>query len=111
MTKVHASSPRLARRHLALAVAAATGLGLASSAMAQDAISDGEVRIGYLADMSGTYRDLAGPGGLEALKMAVEDFGGEVAGAPIEVFSADDRNSADVGANTCLLYTSPSPRD
>ncbi len=100
MTKVHASSPRLVRRSLALAVAAATGLGLASSAMAQDAISDGEVRIGYLADMSGTYRDLAGPGGLEALKMAVEDFGGEVAGAPIEVFSADDRNSADVGANT-----------
>ncbi len=50
--------------------------------------------------MSGTYRDLAGPGGLEALNMAVEDFGGEVNGVPIEVLSADDRNSADVGANT-----------
>nr|WP_299243743.1 ABC transporter substrate-binding protein [uncultured Halomonas sp.] len=63
-------------------------------------ISGDAVKIGYLADMSGTYRDLAGPGGLEALNMAVEDFGGEVNGVPIEVLSADDRNSADVGANT-----------
>ncbi|MBB3191263.1 ABC transporter substrate-binding protein [Halomonas cerina] len=71
---------------------------MASGAQAQ--MSNDAVRIGYLADMSGTYRDLAGPGGLEALEMAVEDFGGEVNGVPIEVFSADDRNSADVGANT-----------
>ncbi|PMR72129.1 ABC transporter substrate-binding protein [Billgrantia endophytica] len=63
-------------------------------------ISDNEIRIGYLADMSGPYRDLAGPGGLEALRMAVEDHGGAIHGASIEVFSADDRNSADVGANT-----------
>ncbi|MCH4564139.1 ABC transporter substrate-binding protein [Halomonas sp. EGI 63088] len=82
----------------------ASGIAFAATAMmatgAQAEISDNEVRIGYLADMSGTYRDLAGPGGLEALEMAVEDFGGSVNGAPIEVFSADDRNSADVGANT-----------
>lgn len=79
-----------------IAVAAATLM--ASSAQAD--MSDNEVRIGYLADMSGGYRDLAGPGGLEALKMAVEDFGGNVNGTPIEIFSADDRNSADVGAST-----------
>ncbi|QOR37898.1 ABC transporter substrate-binding protein [Billgrantia diversa] len=81
----------------------ASSIAIAASMMAATAqaeISDGEVRIGYLADMSGTYRDLAGPGGLEALNMAIEDFGGSVDGAPIEVFSADDRNSADVGANT-----------
>ncbi|MFP4138466.1 MAG: ABC transporter substrate-binding protein [Halomonas sp.] len=82
----------------------ATSIALASATLfaggAQAEISNDEVRIGYLADMSGTYRDLAGPGGLEALEMAIEDFGGEVNGAPIEVKSADDRNSADVGANT-----------
>ncbi|MCB8890066.1 ABC transporter substrate-binding protein [Halomonas malpeensis] len=72
----------------------------AATTSAQAEISDGEVRIGYLADMSGTYRDLAGPGGLTALEMAVADFGGSVNGAPIVLFSADDRNSADVGANT-----------
>jgi len=104
VTSQHSTRSRvLTRTHLAAAVGAcmlASSALVAAPALAQEGISDGEVRIGYLADMSGTYRDLAGPGGLEALKMAVEDFGGEVAGAPIEVFSADDRNSADVGANT-----------
>ena len=78
-------------------------LGLAVTLAAgavQAEISDDAIRIGYLADMSGPYRDLAGPSGLEALRMAVEDHGGSIHGAPIEVFSADDRNSADVGANT-----------
>ncbi|ATJ81764.1 ABC transporter substrate-binding protein [Halomonas beimenensis] len=86
------------KRTLAGAIAVATTALAGGTAQAQ--MSDDAVRIGYLADMSGTYRDLAGPGGLEALNMAVEDFGGEVNGVPIEVFSADDRNSADVGANT-----------
>lgn len=67
---------------------------------AQAQISNDEIRIGYLADMSGTYRDLSGPGGLEALNMAVEDFGGQVNGKKIVVFSADDLNKPDVGANT-----------
>jgi branched-chain amino acid transport system substrate-binding protein len=71
---------------------------IASAAQAQ--ISDDEIRIGYLADMSGTYRDLSGPGGLEALKMAVEDFGGQVDGKKIVIFSADDLNKPDVGAST-----------
>ena len=86
------------KKTLVSSIAIAATTVMAASAQAE--ISDGEVRIGYLADMSGTYRDLAGPGGLEALRMAVEDFGGSVNGAAIEIFSADDRNSADVGANT-----------
>ncbi|AMD01231.1 ABC transporter substrate-binding protein [Halomonas chromatireducens] len=87
------------KKTLASSIAIAAAAALAATT-AQAEISDGEVRIGYLADMSGTYRDLAGPGGLEALRMAIEDFGGSVNGAPIQVYSADDRNSADVGANT-----------
>lgn len=83
------------RKAIGLIVAA----GLLSST-AQAAISDDEIRIGYLADMSGTYRDLSGPGGLEALKMAVEDFGGQVNGKKIVLFNADDLNKPDVGANT-----------
>lgn len=86
------------KKRIASSIALAATAVLATAAQAQ--ISDNEVRIGYLADMSGTYRDLAGPGGLEALNMAVEDFGGSVNGASIVVMSADDRNSADVGANT-----------
>lgn len=83
------------RKTISLILAA----GLLSST-AQAAISDNEVRIGYLADMSGTYRDLSGPGGLEALKMAVEDFGGQVNGKKIVIYNADDLNKPDVGANT-----------
>lgn len=67
---------------------------------AQAAISDNTVKIGYLADMSGTYRDLAGPNGLKALQMAVKDFGGTVNGAKIEVVSADDRNNPDASSST-----------
>ncbi|MEO9523766.1 ABC transporter substrate-binding protein [Marinobacter alexandrii] len=67
---------------------------------AQAAISNDTVKIAYLADMSGTYRDLAGPNGLKAMEMAIADFGGEVNGAKIEVVSADDRNSADVASST-----------
>ena len=87
------------KKTLAYCVAAAAASSL-MAANAQAQMSDDEVRIGYLADMSGTYRDLAGPGGLTAMEMAVEDFGGSVNGAPIVISSADDRNSADVGANT-----------
>src|SRR3990167_674632 len=62
---------------------------IASAAQAQ--FSDDEIRIGYLADMSGTYRDLSGPGGLEALKMAGEDFGGQVDGKKIVIFRSEER--------------------
>ncbi len=67
---------------------------------AQAAISGDTVKLGYLADMSGTYRDLAGPNGLTAMEMAVADFGGKVNNARIEVVSADDRNSPDVASST-----------
>lgn len=75
-------------------------LAMIAAGSANAEISDKEIRIGYLADMSGAYRDLGGPGGLEALNMAIEDFGGQINGAKIVVVSADDRNSPDVGANT-----------
>ena len=84
---------------LAKAISGIVAAGLLSTT-AQAAISDNEIRIGYLADMSGTYRDLSGPGGLEAVKMAIEDFGGQVDGKKIVIFNADDLNKPDVGANT-----------
>ncbi|AFP31526.1 MULTISPECIES: ABC transporter substrate-binding protein [Marinobacter] len=80
-----------------LTTAIATTL-MAGAAQAQ--ISDDMVKIGYLADMSGTYRDIAGPNGLIALEMAVADFGGQVNGKKIEIVSADDRNSPDVASST-----------
>jgi branched-chain amino acid transport system substrate-binding protein len=60
-------------------------------------ISNGTVKIGVLTDMSGPYADNVGAGSVLAAKMAVEDYGGKVAGMPIEVISADHQNKADIG--------------
>lgn len=62
-------------------------------------LSDNVIKIGVLNDQSGTYSDLSGKGSVEAVKMAVEDFGGKVLGKPIEVVSADHQNKPDIGAN------------
>jgi branched-chain amino acid transport system substrate-binding protein len=66
---------------------------------AQAEISGNAVKIGVMNDQSGLYADLAGQGSVEAARMAVEDFGGSVAGAAIEVLSADHQNKPDVGSN------------
>ncbi len=79
------------------AVALSTLLAL-SIAPAKAQISDDVVRIGVLGDMSGIYNDLSGKGAVEAVRMAVEDFGGTVLGKKIEVIFADHLNKADVGA-------------
>jgi branched-chain amino acid transport system substrate-binding protein len=70
---------------------------MSGAAMAQ--ISGDAVKIGVMNDQSGLYADLAGQGSVEAARMAVEDFGGSVNGAPIEVLSADHQNKPDVGSN------------
>ena len=70
-----------------------------ASARAQDAkISDDVVRIGLIEDMSGVYADITGMGAVTAAQMAVEEFGGEVLGMPIEVVFADHQNKSDIGA-------------
>ena len=62
-------------------------------------ISGDVVKIGVMNDQSGLYADLAGQGSVEAARMAVEDFGGSVNGAAIEVLSADHQNKPDIGSN------------
>lgn len=57
------------------------------------------VKIGVMNDQSSVYADLSGLGGIEAARMAIEDFGGKVLGHPIEIISADHQNKPDVAAN------------
>ena len=57
----------------------------------------GKVVIGLIEDMSGLYADINGPGGVEAIKMAIADFGGSVLGQPIELLTADHQNKPDLG--------------
>ncbi|PZO66719.1 MAG: ABC transporter permease [Paracoccus denitrificans] len=62
-------------------------------------VTDGKVKIGILNDQSGVYADFGGKYSYEAAKMAAEDFGGTVLGAPIEVVTADHQNKADIASN------------
>lgn len=83
----------------AASVVAAASVGVAQAQTAQQGkLSNDVLRIGVLTDISGVYADISGKGAVEAVKMAVEDFGGKMFGKPIEVVFADHQNKADVGA-------------
>src|SRR6202008_1061426 len=56
------------------------------------------VKIGVLNDQSGVYADYGGRYSVEAAKMAIEDFGGEVLGQKVELVSADHHNKPDLAA-------------
>src|SRR5258708_11158973 len=71
----------------------AGGVFLAAPASAQG------VKIGVLNDQSGVYADYGGKYSLEAARMAVEDFGGEVLGQKIEIVTADHQNKPDLAAS------------
>ncbi|MBZ0333454.1 ABC transporter substrate-binding protein [Marinobacter sp. AL4B] len=77
--------------------AAATAL-IAAAGMAHGNLSDDKVKIGVLTDMGGVYSDITGQGSVEAVQMAVDDFGGEVLGKPIEVIGADTQLKPDIGS-------------
>jgi branched-chain amino acid transport system substrate-binding protein len=55
-----------------------------------------QVKIGILNDQSGVYADTGGKYSLEAARMAVEDFGGEVLGQKIEIVTADHQDKPDL---------------
>jgi branched-chain amino acid transport system substrate-binding protein len=57
------------------------------------------VKIGVLTDLTSIYAAIGGKGLVDATRMAIEDFGGNVLGAPIEMVFADTQNKADVAAS------------
>ncbi|MDX3987705.1 MAG: ABC transporter substrate-binding protein [Achromobacter sp.] len=80
----------------ALACGVAVSLLHAGAAHAQ--ISDDVIRIGFITDLSGVYSGPDGPGGAEAIKMAIEEMGGEINGKKIELLTADHQNKADIAS-------------
>ncbi|BCG04168.1 ABC transporter permease (plasmid) [Paraburkholderia sp. PGU19] len=68
--------------------------GLVTIALAENA----PFRIGVIVDMSGVYSGIGGTGGVTAVKMAVQDYGGKVLNRPIEVLSTDYQSKVDVAA-------------
>jgi branched-chain amino acid transport system substrate-binding protein len=75
----------------------ATAATLLLSGTAASAAED--VVIGDIDDFSGNYADVAGNGAVEAIRMAVADFGGSVLGRKITILTADHQNKPDIGAS------------
>ena len=87
MTKLFKSS--------AIALCAAAAIGASAPATAQ--YSGDVIRVGFLTDISGVYSDNDGQGGVEAIKMAVQDFG-NINGKKVEFLYADHLNKVDVAS-------------
>jgi len=83
----------------AIAIAAAAVCAMGFSVAAQPQISDDTIKIGFITDMSGVYSDVDGPGGAEAIKMAIADAGVLLPGKKIEFVVADHQNKADIAAS------------
>ncbi len=81
----------LTRRSLIASATLAAGM---PAARAQPAT----LKIGVLTDMSGPYRDLAGPVSVVCARQALVDFGVSGKNMNVEIISGDTQNKPDVGA-------------
>jgi branched-chain amino acid transport system substrate-binding protein len=80
----------------ALVAAAAAAVAPLPRARAEESNT---LRIGVLTDMSGPYRDIAGPTSIACLHQAIEDFGAAGKGFNVQVLAADHQNKPHVGAD------------
>lgn len=87
------------KRVMSAVAAVAIALGLSTAANAQQ-----KVKIGVLNDMSGLYRDLGGPGSVEAAKLAVEDFAKINPNLKVEIVSGDHQNKPDIGSSIATKW-------
>jgi len=74
---------------------------IAAAALGSPAVlaAGDQVVIGDIDDFSGVYADAGGSGGVEAVKMAIADFGGTVLGKKITLLTMDHQNKPDIGAS------------
>ncbi|MBV8624390.1 MAG: ABC transporter substrate-binding protein [Herbaspirillum sp.] len=84
-------------RRAALSAAVCALMGAATHPSAHAA--GDTIKIGFITDMSGTYADFDGQGGVEAIRMAIADAGGTINGKKVELVFADHQNKADIAAN------------
>jgi branched-chain amino acid transport system substrate-binding protein len=84
--------------HTLTAALALAGLGFMTLPAQGQGISDDVIRIGFITDMSGVYSDIDGKAGIEAIRMAIEDAGGNINGKKIELVTADHQNKADIAS-------------
>src|SRR4051812_7978130 len=81
-----------------LSAACALAAAAVAGAPAHAQISGDTIKIGIITDMGGLYSDIDGQAGVDAIRMAVADAGGTIAGKKVEVLYADHQNKPDVAA-------------
>jgi branched-chain amino acid transport system substrate-binding protein len=85
-TKLGRKSIMKPLKYLALVSVLGAGLWAVGASAAE------KVVIGDIDDMSGPYADVIGARGVEAIKMAIADFGGTALGQPIQLLTFDHQN-------------------
>ncbi|WP_235185178.1 ABC transporter substrate-binding protein [Cupriavidus sp. SK-3] len=99
------SRPQLSLSVLLALMLAGAAPGLASAAAQPAGLSDGEVRIGVLTDLSGIYADASGRGSVLAAQMAIDDFTAQAKPAfNVKLVSGDMQLKPDVGANIARTW-------
>jgi branched-chain amino acid transport system substrate-binding protein len=87
------------RFRIVSSLAVLIGLAAAGNTMpAWAQTQDAPIRIGYLTDVGGPSSSNDGTAGIDAARMAIEDFGGSVLGRRIELLVGDHQGKVDVGA-------------
>lgn len=94
----------ISREKVSKTLISATALALSISAVNAQGLSDDTVKIGAMVDMSGVYSANGGPGAVLAAEMAIEDYGSEVLGKPVELVSADYQNKVSVAQATASRW-------
>jgi branched-chain amino acid transport system substrate-binding protein len=92
----------LTRRSVTLGGLASGAAALAMGSARAQAVPT--LKIGCLTDMSGPYKNLAGPGAVAAANQAIEEFGASGKGFKVEVLVADHLNKPDVGATVARQW-------
>jgi branched-chain amino acid transport system substrate-binding protein len=86
------------RPQAATLLALSLALPLLAARPAHAQLAKSVIKLGVLGDFSSTYQDVGGQGSVVAAQLAAEEFGGSVAGAKIEIVSADAQNKPDVAS-------------
>ena len=89
---------RYLQRTCLIAVVVLLPAFVASSSHPMLAQAEETLTIAVVNDQSKVYADLSGQGTVSAVRMAIEDFGGEVLGRPIKVISVDHQNDPALGS-------------
>ena len=89
---------------------AACGLALGFGSAQAQKLSGDKIVIGFITDMSSLYSDIDGPGGVEAIRMAIADMEKQFPGKKIELVYADHQNKADIASSKVREWIDQSRR-